>query len=88
MSNTYTRDRQKKALRNLQESSSDLMDYRSKLIFINILKKHPGWNLNLIFHIANTQALFVTIFQRPLEWIKEKRMTARLKRVKCKDSLQ
>ena len=88
MSNTYTRDRQKKALRNLQESSSDLMDYRSKLIFINILKKHPGWNLNLIFHIANTQAFFVTIFQRPLEWIKEKRMTARLKRVKCKDSLQ
>lgn len=88
MSNTYTREKQKKAFRNLQDSSSSLMNYRSKLIFINILKKHPGWNLDLIFHLANTQAFFVTTFQRPLEWFKERKMKRRLRRVKCKDSHQ
>jgi hypothetical protein len=86
MSDTYRRDRQKRAFRHLQDSSSDLIDYRSKLVFISILEKHPGWNLSVIKAIADTQAFFVTLFQRPLEWFKEKRMTRKLRRVKCKDS--
>jgi len=88
MSNTYRRERQKRAFRNLQDSSSGLIDYRSKLVFISILEKHPNWNLNLIKAISDTQATFVTVFQRPLEWLKGKRMERKLRRVKCKDSHQ
>lgn len=81
MINTYRRDQQKKAFKHLQDSSADLIEYRSKIIFINMLKKHPRWNLNLIFHIANTRAFFVTVFQAPLERIKEVRMKRRLRRL-------
>ena len=86
MSDTYRRYRQKRAFRHLQDSSSDLIDYRSKLVFISILEKHPRWNLSFIKAIADTQAFFVTIFQRPLSWFKEKRMARKLRRVRCKDS--
>ena len=81
MSNTYRRDQQKRAFKHLMDSSTDIMEHRSKLIFISMLKKHPRWNLNLIFHIANTRAFFVTVFQAPLERIKEGRMKRRLRRL-------
>lgn len=85
MSNTYTREKQKRAFRNLQESSSGIMEYRSKLIFISMLEKHPGWNLNIIKAIADTRAMFVTIFQRPFELLGERRMKRRLNKFNRKD---
>lgn len=81
MSDTYRRGQQKAAYKRLRESSMDIIEHRSKIIFINMLQKHPGWNLSLIFHIANTRAFIVTVFQRPIEWFKEIRMKRRLRRV-------
>ena len=82
MSNTYTRERQKRAFRHLQESSSGIIEYRSRLIFIRILQKHPGWDLSLIKAISDTRALFVTVFQQPLVWLKGLKMRRTLRKVR------
>lgn len=80
MSNTYNRDRQRKALRHLAEGSASIMDFRSKLIYVSLSKKHPRWPASLIYAIAETRAFFVTMFQAPLERMKMRRMKRRLRK--------
>ena len=80
MSNTYNRDRQRKALRHLAEGSASVMDFRSRLIFISLLNRHPAWPPSLLHALAETRAFFVTVFQAPLERAKLRRMKRRLKR--------
>ena len=80
MSNTYTRDRQRKAIKHLAEGSASIMDFRSKLIYVSLAKKHPRWPASLIYAIAETRAFFVTMFQAPLERMKMRRMKRRLRK--------
>lgn len=85
-SNTYNMQRVKRAYQHLAESSTDVMDYRSRLIFLEIAKKHPTWDPSLLKAISDTRAMFYTIFQRPIEWFMKIRMKWILRRVqrKCK----
>ena len=80
MSNTYNRDRQQKALRHLAEGSASIMDFRSKLLYVSLARKHPRWPASLVYAIAETRAFFVTLFQAPLEKAKMRSMKRRLKR--------
>ena len=80
MSNTYVRDRQRKALEHLAKGSAGLMDFRSKLIYVSLAKKHPRWPASLVYAIAETRAMFVTIFQAPLEKQKMRKMRRRLRK--------
>lgn len=80
MSNTYNRDRQQKALRHLAEGSAGVMDFRSRILYVSLAKKHPHWPASLIYAIAETRAFFVTMFQAPLEKAKMRRMKRRLRK--------
>ena len=80
MSNTYNRDRQRKALQHIAEGSASVMDFRSRLLYVSLAKKHPRWPASLIYSIAETRAMFVTIFQAPLEKAKMRRMKRRLRK--------
>lgn len=79
MSNTYNRDRQRKALQHIADGSAGVMDFRSRLLYVSLAKKHPRWPASLVYAIAETKALFVTLFQVPLEKAKMRRMKRRLK---------
>ena len=80
MSNTYSRDRQRKALRHLADGSASAMDFRSRLIYVSLAKKHPRWPASLIYAIAETRALFITLFQTPIEHVKMRSMKRRLRK--------
>lgn len=82
MSDTYRRDTQKRAFKHLRDSSSSLIDFRSKLIFVNTAREHPNWNPAFIKAWADTKALFVTLFQDPLTWVRERRMMRKMRRAK------
>ena len=81
MSNTYRRSREKNALVHLRDSSSDVIDFRRRLMFIEIAKKHPRWDGSIIAALADFKAFWVTMMQKPLEFFSERRMKARLRRV-------
>lgn len=78
VSNTYRRGRARASMDRLKESSSDLVDYRARLIYINLRRKHPSWNPTIVRAVASNRALFITIFQAPLEWLGRVRMKLRL----------
>ena len=78
VSNTYRRGRMQSSMNHLAEKSSDLIDYRARLVYISIRRKHPFWNPAIVKGIATNRALFVTIFQAPLEWFGRIRMKIRL----------
>lgn len=84
VSNTYRRGRVQSSLNNMAEKSSDLIDYRSRLVYISLRRKHPSWNPAIVKGIATNRALFVTIFQAPLEWIGRMAMKIRLLPAKLK----
>lgn len=67
-STTYRRGRAKSAMNTMAEKSTDLADYRAKLIYLNIRRKHPRLDPSIVKAIASNRALFVTIFQAPLEF--------------------
>lgn len=84
MSNTYSRDRQRKAFKHLAEGSASLMDFRSRLIYVSLSQKHPRWPASLVYAIAETRAFFVTLFQKPLEKRKTRQMARRLRKASGK----
>lgn len=72
-------------MNHLAESSSDLIDYRARLIYINLRLKHPSWDPSIVKAVASQKALFVTIFQAPLElfgrvWMRIRLLIARITR--------
>lgn len=81
MSQTYRRYRQKKAFSHLADSSSDLIDYRSRLCYVGLRRKHPKWDVSIVKALAETKGLFVTLLQRPLEWMAKRDMTRRMKSI-------
>lgn len=78
MSRTYRRLRMQSSFDRLAESSSGLMDYRSRLCYIAIAKKHPKWNKAVIKGLAETKGMFITLFQRPLEFFMGIKMKVKL----------
>lgn len=78
VSNTYRRVRVQHSMNNLAEKSSDLIDYRSRLIYINLRTKHPLLHPTIAKALASERALFVTIFQAPMEWFGRLWMRIRL----------
>ena len=85
MSNTYRRGRAQSSMRTLAEKSTDQIDYRSRLIYINIKTKHPRMNPDMAKALANNRAVFVTIFQKPLVWLRGVKMKALLLFAKLKN---
>ena len=78
VSNTYRRGRMRSSMNQMYEKSSDLIDYRARLVYLNLRLKHPSWDPAIVKAIASERALFVTIFQAPLEWVGRIRMKTRL----------
>ena len=74
VSNTYRRGRMQASMNRMAESSSDLIDYRTRLVYMNIRLKHPSWHPTIVRALASQRALFVTIFQAPMEWLGRTRM--------------
>lgn len=68
----------------MKESSSDLIDYRSRLIYVNIRLRHPSWNPTIVRAIAFNKSIFVSIFQAPLEFFGRIRMKVLLLFMKLK----
>lgn len=66
------------SMNTLAEKSSDLVDYRARLIYINLRRQHPSLDPSIVKAIASNRALFVTIFQAPLEWLGRGHMKIRL----------
>ena len=58
----------------LAENSSGLIDYRTRLIYVNLRLKHPSWSPTIVRAIASDKAIFVSLFQAPLEWLGRLRM--------------
>ena len=81
-SQTYRKLKEKKAFEHLADSSTDIIDYRARLCYISMRKKHPSWNRTIVKALAEQKAMFVTIFQKPLEKHLERKMKAKLKRNK------
>lgn len=83
-SNTYRRGRTQSSFDRLAAKSSDITDYRARLIYISIKSKHPRMNPDIAKAVAINRALFVTIFQAPLEWMRKVKMKVLLLITKLK----
>ena len=79
MSNTYQRDKQKKAAKAIAgKSVSDMVVFRSMVIFIDLVKKYPKVDFALLKAYADIKAFFVTYLSKPIEWLKQRKMRRKL----------